>query len=429
MSDTTTVAAPETPEYTFRKPTQPGYLGFAASAGLSSLGDAAWFVGVTVALTDLVSPAVAGTILSLCSLPQLAGLLVGGAVADRVGHRRVMFTADVLRCAVLLVAGVAAFTVDLPIPAIIAVLVALTVLGAFFDPASGALRPELLPPDQMLRGNSIFLLGSRGGQAAGGPIGAALMAAGGFAAVAVFDAVSFAVSALAVRMTGPVKRIRAAEPAEPGPAAERDPAAPGRLRRLGTEIRFGLSYVGAQRDLLWLIVIIGISELACSGPVNIGLVLIAQEHGSATGAGVLLTAFTIGATGSYLLTSVWPIRRRAGLIAVAGLAAQALLTGILGYLSAFPATLAVYLGLGMLSGFIGNVFFSLIQRWAAKEVRGRVMSVLNVPLFVAASLGNMVMGVMVQSLGMGTTFLAHGLLDALAVLIALRPAIRSAHLS
>ncbi|MFE6051422.1 MFS transporter [Kitasatospora sp. NPDC056446] len=430
MAETETLTRKDGPgqpeQHAFGSPFHPGYLGFVVANGFSAIGNSAWFVALTVVLTEIASPTVVGAVLALSSLPALLGLLVGGAVVDRTGPRRVMIVADLLRCAIQAAAAVIAWAGHLSVVVFVAVLLLTNLMDAFFMPASGALRPRLLPREHLLRGNSLFLLGSRGGQAVGGPIGAVLMGAGGAALVAGFDAVSFAVSAVAVLLMRIPAVLRA--PAAPPEQAAPEAAAPP-PEGLAARIREGLRYIRGHRDLFWLMVLIGLSELASMGPVNVGLVLLADRFGTPLGVGALLTAFTLGAVASFLITTAWPTRRRSGGVVVAGVAAQGLLLAGLGLVGSFVPAVVLYFGLGVLSGMVGNVLGSLVQRWSAPEVRGRVMSVLTMTAFMAAPVGNLLLGVLVNAVGLPATMVLHGAVAGLAAVIALvRPAIGRARL-
>ncbi|SFP26028.1 hypothetical protein SAMN05421810_10254 [Amycolatopsis arida] len=124
-----------------RRPLSASYLGFVGSTGLSTLGDAAWVIALTTALTEQAGPAAAGGLLALSGLPRLVALLGGGVLADRFGPARVMVHADLLRAVVMVAAAV---VVVLTGPSVVVLTVAATVLslvGALFIPASGALRP------------------------------------------------------------------------------------------------------------------------------------------------------------------------------------------------------------------------------------------------------------------------------------------------
>ncbi|MFC6093062.1 MFS transporter [Saccharothrix lopnurensis] len=384
-----------------------------SATGLSSLGDAAWLIALTAVLVDVGSATAAGVVLALAGLPRVCAL-VGGAVVDRWGPTRVMVWADLLRCAVMLGAAGTVLVTGPSVLVLAVVAAVMTALSAFFGPASGALRPLLLPDEHLVRGNSLYLIGLRAGQTAGGPVGAALLPLGGVVLVALANAVSFLVSAAAVKRVGP--------PAEP--------PRPGGSPRLTTRVAEGFRHVVGDAELRVLLPVMALVELAAAGPVNIGLVLLADHAGAgAAGAGLLLAATTVGATASFLGTLVLPAGRRAGAVLLAGVVAQAAVLACLGLVGTLPGAVLCYGLLGLVTAQSGVVLVSLVQRRTPVEVRGRVMSILQLVVFSAPVLGNLGFGALLDLAGAPATMALHGLLAAAAAaVLAATPALRTARL-
>ena len=403
------------PEETRSGPLSARYLSFVAAVGLSSIGDAAWMIALASTVVGVAGPATAGAVLALAGLPRIAAMLGGGAVADRRGPARVMVGTDLGRCVVMVTAAVVVFVTGPSVPVLVAAAAGLTLLSAFFVPASGALRPLLLPERDLVRGNSLYLVGLRAGQAAGGPVGAWLVGIGGVAAVAVANAASFLVSALAVSRF----RDRTPTPKEPATGPP-----------FFTRVADGFRHVARHRDLRRLLLVIGLAELASAGPVNIGLVLVADGIGAGlTGAGLLLTAFTVGATAAFVWGLIRPVGRRAGPVAVVSLLVLAAILATLGNVHATAAVIACYGLLGLVSAQLGVVLVSQIQRATETAVRGRVMSIMSLVVFAAPPLGNALIGSAIQWLGLTTTMLLHGgLALAAAVVYGSARALREARL-
>ncbi|MFD8970983.1 MFS transporter [Streptomyces sp. NPDC059593] len=446
--------------------TDGGYLGFALAMGLSALGDAAWYVTLAWSVTADTGPARAGAVLALASLPRLVTLLGAGAVVDSIGPRKVMAGADLARCAVMILAAAGALALGPGIPLLVAAAAGLALFGAFFIPASGSLRAGLLPHSQLVRGNALYLGALRGGQAAGGPLGGVLMALGGIPLVAAVNAVTFAVSAAAVlrvrargKQAPPDAAAGKPDTAETAEAAEAVDTAPGANGPRATQaeggpstapetsgraavhrtepqaslvarIGEGLRAVAAEPRLRAVITVIGLTEFAGAGPINIGVALMANRNGSAAaGAGLLLTAFTVGAAAGFLLSLVWPARHRAGRVLVLGTIGQTACLAALAWAPSMVAALAPYAGLGLVSALVGTVLVSCVQRWAPEAVRGRVVSIQALLIFGAAPLGNLVIGVLVEWAGMTWALLLHALVALTAVvMVALTPLLREARL-
>ncbi|MFJ3904464.1 MFS transporter [Streptomyces sp. NPDC090025] len=390
------------------------YLTFTGAMGLSALGDAAWYVALTWTLSREVSAAAAGSLLALSALPRLIALLGGGVLADRTGPRRMMVLADLARCAVMVgAAGMLLLTrPSVTLLFVTAALVAL--ISAFFIPASGAIKPLLLDEAHLLRGNALFVLGLRGGQAAGGPIGAAMISLGGLPLIALTNALGYAASAFA---SAKVKLVH-----EVPPPPERKPF----LR----ELTFGIRYLRGQRHLSLILVVIALNELSCAPPVNLGLVLLSDRTGAgAAGAGYLLTAYTVGAVASSFVTMLLPKAKRVGIALIVETALAAVCLAALGDVTALPAGLVLYLLLGLVTGLSGVILVSLTQQWTGAEVRGRVMAVLSLVIFGAAPLANAAYGVALDWLGFAPTLRVFAALClAATAIVALTPTLRSARL-
>ncbi|WP_284740820.1 MFS transporter [Amycolatopsis sp. RTGN1] len=377
------------------------FLGLVLAMGLSSFGDAVWLIALSITLVGTAGPALAGLVLALGSLPKVLTLLVGGAVADRTGPRRVLVTTDLIRAGAMLAGAAAVLVVGPELPLLAGLIVVMAVASAFFIPASDALRPNLLPPEHLVRGNAVYLAAVRGGQAAGGALGSWLAGLGGLVTVAVVNGVSFGISALAA---GNTKTLTSKEP--------RDRV---KVKQLGKEIGEGCRYVARRPALRTAMIVTGLLELSGAGPINLGLVLLGGQQG----AGWLLTAMTLGASLAFVVSVKWPPREKAGRLATAGLAAQA---GCLALLATgnLAVGIAAFFTLGLVAGLTALVLVSLAQRWATPEMRGRVMSILALFTLAATPVGNLLIGVLTEAIGVPLTMFAHAAvaLAALALLVA-----------
>ncbi|QMU67974.1 MFS transporter [Streptacidiphilus sp. P02-A3a] len=392
------------------------YLGFTGSMGLAALGDASWYIALTWTLARNVSPAVEGSLLALASLPRMVALLGGGLLAARRGPRRVMVVSDLLRCLVMLAAAgmITLTSPSVPLLFVAAVLVAL--LSAFFIPASGAVKPLLLDDQDQVRGNALYILGLRGGQAVGGPLGAWLMGVGGVALVALVDAVGYACSAAASW------RVRYRRQPPSVAVTERP--------RFGAQLAQGLCYLRFERGVLLAVLLIALTEVACAAPVNLGLVLLSHRlHSGAGGAGLLLTAYTLGAVASSGLALALPPLRRGGpaLIIDTAVAGGCLLGA--GLLHSLGPVLALYAVLGLVTGQSGVILVSLTQRLTPGAFRARVMTVLSLVVYASAPLANLLFGLLAAALGLPGTMAVFGCLAfAATVIVAVTPRLRATRL-
>jgi len=141
-----------------------------------------------------------GYVFAAAVVPQVLLMAVAGAVADRFGRRRVMLTADALRCAAQASLAAAVFA-GRPALWVFVLLAWLVGTGeAFFTPALDALTVEVAPRDQLGNANALYGLATSATRIAGPLLGGLLIALTGPGVVVAADAASYAVSVLALTL-------------------------------------------------------------------------------------------------------------------------------------------------------------------------------------------------------------------------------------
>ena len=103
------------------------------------------------------SAALYGGITALAMLPALAGMLTGGALADRCRKARLMALLDLVTAGIA--AAAAAGLPHLPLlPLVLTVLGSLYAIQGLYQPVVRACLPLLLNGTQLLRGNAVIQL-------------------------------------------------------------------------------------------------------------------------------------------------------------------------------------------------------------------------------------------------------------------------------
>lgn len=80
---------------------------------------------------------------------------ITGAMTDRMHRRNVLVMTDLVRGIIFLVVGYFALKSELKVSMVIFVALISGICGAFFSPAASSLFPDLLPQDEVVRGQSI----------------------------------------------------------------------------------------------------------------------------------------------------------------------------------------------------------------------------------------------------------------------------------
>ena len=80
---------------------------------------------------------------------------ITGAMTDRMHRRNVLVITDMVRGGIFLLVGYMALKSELNVTMVVIVALVSGVCGAFFSPAASSLFPDLLPNDEVVRGQSI----------------------------------------------------------------------------------------------------------------------------------------------------------------------------------------------------------------------------------------------------------------------------------
>jgi MFS family permease len=191
------------------------YTGYATSL----LGSSMSTVAIAWAVLDSGANATGlGFVFAAAVVPQVLLMAIAGAIADRLGRRRVMLTADALRCAAQASLAAAVFA-GRPALWVFVLLAGLVGIGqAFFTPAMDALTVEVAPRDQLGNANALYGLATSATRIAGPVLGGLLIALTGPGVVVAADAASYAVSVLALSLLRMPGGTAGSGPAGSGPA-------------------------------------------------------------------------------------------------------------------------------------------------------------------------------------------------------------------
>ncbi|MFJ2646916.1 MFS transporter [Streptomyces sp. NPDC087420] len=423
----------------------------------SMVGSNVYFVALAWAAARTGSPAQAGLVLAVGSVPRAALMLGGGVVADRFGPRLVVIGSDAARCVFILGMAAVLMFISPSVWLLASVALVFGAVDALFLPAVGALPPRITAPGQLVRVQGMSGLATRFANVAGAPIGGLTVAIGGSASAFTAAGVLFAVSLpllLTVRIGGlpgakgdqgagdehregiaaaaesPVphdtipgprdgadaRRERAGEAGagtEAAPGTERTDGADSASAGAGRALLDGLRYIRHHRVLAPLILVSAITQLGFVGPLNIGLVLVSEEHGwGASGLGWIIAAFSVGAAGASLLLTVRGRVPRAGFVMCASTIVGSVAIACIAYAPSVALASVAAVCVGLLAGLGGALSAALVQTQTEPGYLGRVTSVSTLFGLGIAPLVYPVMGAAIGAWGSGPVFVASAALCA-----------------
>ena len=317
------------------------------------------------------------------ALPTIALSLVGGAVADRLPRRTMLFITESTMLVQSTTVGFLAWSGRLEYWHLYILSFVSGTISAFSVPARQALFAGLVPRTAVQSAVTLNAVAVRAGALLGPSIGGAAIAYGSYAAPFWINAVSFVGMLLALA----AMRI---PPAEPHPAPER-----GTFRRGMTQ---GLRFVWDHAPLRVALALEVVSGLFGHNVTLITIIARDVIGTDAQGLGWLLSALGAGGMLAMAFMVVAPFKRHMRVILFAGALYSVLLAAFA--LSPWLAlsTLILFL-LGTTDGVWGVNRNTLAQTLVPDALRGRVMSVVVLSTRGSAPLGRLQAGFLADLVG------------------------------
>jgi MFS family permease len=367
-----------------------------------------------------------GTVLALIGIPRALFMLVGGVASDRYTPRTVMLVSDLLRLllTVLLTAMILTSLVHLWMLYILAI--AFGVISGFFNPASGAMMPLLVNPEELAVSNSIYQGTSQlslfvGPVLAGGLI--ALFAHAktgqgneemtGIAVAVAIDALSFLISAATlwgIKLKAVVSN------------------AVMRSGNLFASIRAGIEYVWRDPLLRSMFILMVAANFLFSGPMLVGIPVLADSRlaGGAAAYGTIMGAYGGGNLLGILITGsliLW-LNRWMGPFLVGVIVSFGVALGLMAVVQSTYAAFAILLVVGTGNGVLAITLITFLQRKTPQEMLGRVMSLVQLAGVGLVPISQALSGAMIKLSLSGLFFGAGILMILVAVWLAGQPATR-----
>ena len=273
---------------------------------LSAMGDYLYDIAVMWIAVKAVGSG-AGIVAAAEYSSMLIFGLLGGVYADRWNRRRVMMSVDILRTIAVAILPVLALSGVLQLWHLVVVAVIVGSLGALFDPALQASLPVLVNDAQTLQAtNGLMDTTRRLARIFGPGMAGVLIAVMPLPHFFTLDAVSFAISALAVLSLG---RHYAWKPVQ-SESIQRG------IRGILAEIGSAMRLVHHHRPLAWALGANGINSLLWRAAFTVGVPLLTYRVlGANVGAyGLIIGAYGVGNVLSNIVISSLTVRHRVALL-------------------------------------------------------------------------------------------------------------------
>lgn len=177
-----------------------GFTKLALARFISNLGNGITPIALSFGVLGLPNGSASQLSLVLGSqmIPLLLFMLFGGVIGDRYKRNKIVGGSDILGSAFVLVSASSFIFGFVSIPLLCAMGALFGVLNALWWPAFSGVLPEILPKEQLQRGNSVIGLLSNFGYTAGALVGGILVAFAGSGWALAVDAFSFFIAGVLV---------------------------------------------------------------------------------------------------------------------------------------------------------------------------------------------------------------------------------------
>jgi MFS family permease len=364
------------------------------SQSVSTVGDAVSATALPLLVLALTGSGLAmGIVGAISTGADFVMGTIAGAIADRGDRKRMMFLADL---------GRALFTALIPLSdllhgptmaVIVLVAAPLAILRAFFRAGYLASMPNLVGRSQLARGNGILETAFSASFIVGPALAGFLVTVIGPGQTLAVDAASFAISSLGLFL---IRRDLKAP-------ADRPPA------RMIDEIRVGIEFV-ARHPVLRTVILLFATTSAVLAPVGAAMTFrIVRDLGQSPAAfGLALTGLGAGTlVGAIFATRLGHGTNVARVLVVAVLVMGSALVGAAAF-GSLPAIVALTGLAGAGEAALVVVYVSVRAANSPDELVGRIASTARVIALGLMPIGNIVGGILIDTIGGTGTLAAMG---------------------
>ena len=303
-----------------------------------------------------------------------------GSIVDKVSRRWIIVGMDVLRGLIMLVLGVLLYTNTLNVPGVLLAAFLASLCSVFFNPAVNTLMIDLIPHDDMVRGQSVFSAINALINLAGKAFSGVLVAFLGVPLIVVLNGVSYLFSAATELFIRVPRTVQQGE----------------KVTVKGVLVDFGkaIKSIFSDRCLRLFVPFALLLNLLGAGPISLMLPFCMEKGFTMDMYGYLLSVQVAGSLLSVLVLGIFQLKpkTRFVLMAIGFIGSQTLC--VLAFFAKGFVPMAVLLFLSALLNAAGNSIFNAALMLALpEENRGAILGFIE-----AASVGGCALSAVIYGL-------------------------------
>ena len=335
-------------------------------------------------------------------LPVIIFSLIGGAMADVLNRRRILFITQTAMALVALTLGWLTLTGHIDLWHIYLLTAMQAVAQAFDGPARQALTPNLVPVKDLPNAFSLNSIALQAGSIVGPAISGIIIAAGGLPYVYIINAISFLAVILALALMGPVEQQKTI------------PTGSGVVSFAA--IAEGVRFILKQPLILSTMILDFFDTFFASANTLMPIIAVDVLHVGAVAYGWLSAAQAIGAMIAALVISQLHQIRRQGIIFMLAVVVFGVATILFGASRLFILSMLALVIVGS-ADTVSTIIRNTIRQLSTPDyIRGRMTSVNQIFFQGGPQLGEVEAGLVAQFFGASFAVISGGLGCILAVI-------------
>ena len=368
---------------------------------VSALGDILYSVAIGYWVYEKTgSSALMGIMSSISMFMTMLVMPFSGSIIDKCSRKLIIVGMDALRGVIMLALGVLAFADSLSVPVVLAAAFLASACSVFFSPAVSTLMLDIIPHDDMVRGQSVFSGVNSFVNLVGKAISGALVAFLGVPLIVLLNGVSYLISAVTELFITVPKTAHQGEKIT--------------LGGIFADFKVAVREIFENRYLKLFIPCALVLNLLGAGPMTLMLPFMLEKGFTVDMYGYLMSVETAASLLCVCLLGVVRLKPMARYLGMSGGFLSAILFFILTYLTKNYAVMCVTMFLGNFANTMGNSIFNASMMLALpEENRGAILGFISSASLGGCALSSVIFGALGDVFPLYLVFVVGSLLSTI----------------
>ena len=346
------------------------YILLLQSSVISTIGDLMYSVAIGYwVYSQTGSSSLMGIMSAISMLVTMFLSPFGGSIVDKCNRKWVLIIGDLFQGAIMLTIGTLAYMQKLNIPGVLIAAFLAALGGVFYSPASSTIMIDIIPKDDMVRGQSIFSGCTSLVNMIGSSLSGVMVAFFGVPLIVIINGLSNVYAAISELFINTPKSVQEGEPVS--------------VKGILSDTKVAVKTIFSDGFLRIFVPFALIVNLLAAGSFSLVLPFTAEKGFSIEQYGYLMSVWTAASLACVLLLGIvkFSPKMRFWMMSIGFIMSEVFL--FMGYLSKNFIVLCVFAFLGAFLNTAGNSIFSASLVLALpKENRGSILG-----FFTSASVG------------------------------------------